>query len=54
MTVVAILPIVFAVLGAVVYLASSNAKACELGRITFAVGMLVLVAAMAGHVIRVG
>lgn len=38
---IAILPLVVAVLGALVYALATNAKAAELGRIAFACGLLV-------------
>lgn len=48
----AIVPLIAAVCGALVYALAGNAKAAELGRITFACAMLVLMAALASKVVR--
>ena len=50
----AIIPVAFALIGALVYVLSANAKAAELGRLTFACGMLALAFALAQHVVRLG
>jgi len=42
-------PLAFAILGALVYALSSNAKVVRMGEITFFVGMLWLVYQLSGH-----
>ncbi len=51
---IAILPILFALVGALVYALSANAKAGELGKLAYFAGMLALAFALASHVVRVG
>ena len=41
MNAIAILPIVTALVGLLIYALSTNAKVCELGRLAFACGLLV-------------
>jgi Na+/phosphate symporter len=52
--VVAVVPAVFVIVGLLVYMLAGNPKAVELGRLTFACGLLVLAYVLAGHVVRVG
>lgn len=52
--VLAIFPLVLAVIGALVYALSSNAKAAEIGRITFAAGIFALAFALAAHTVHIG
>ncbi len=52
MTAIAILPAVLVIVGLLVYMLAGNPKATELGRITFACGLLVLAYVLAGHVVR--
>ena len=54
MTVIAIVPALVAIIGAALYLMAANPKAAELGRIAFFCGLLVLMFALAGHVLRFG
>lgn len=54
MIVIAILPAFVCIAGLLVYMLASNPKAVELGRIAFACGLLVLVYALAGHVVKLG
>lgn len=49
---IAIVPVLFAVAGALVYALSSNAKIAELGRLAFACALLVLMFALARHVVK--
>ena len=51
---IAIFPILLIVVGALVYALSSNAKGAEMGRLTFACGMLALAFALAAHVVHLG
>lgn len=51
MSIVAI-PLLVAIVGALVYALSSNPKASELGRIAFSCGLLVAVYIVAGEKIR--
>ncbi len=51
---IAIFPLVLAIVGALVYALSTNAKAAELGRLAYACGMLALAFALAAHVVRLG
>jgi len=48
----AIVPVVFAVVGLLVYALSSNAKLSEIGRLLFACSFLVLMFVLAHHVIK--
>ncbi len=50
---VAIVPLILAIIGALCYALSNNGKAQELGRIAYAAGLFALAFAMAGHVIKV-
>jgi hypothetical protein len=45
------IPFLFALVGLVVYLAASNPKAAECGRLTFAVGLLVSLLRIGGAAI---
>jgi hypothetical protein len=47
-----LIPLVAAIVGVLIYALSSNAKAGEIGRITFACAMLVIMAALAHPVAR--
>ena len=51
---IAIWPLVIAVVGALVYALAGNAKAAELGRITFFCGMLWLAYSLVGHTMHLG
>jgi Na+/phosphate symporter len=51
---IAVWPLVVAVVGALVYALSSNTKASELGRITFFVGLFWLVYSLVGHTLKLG
>ncbi len=51
---IAILPVVFAIVGALLYVLATRAELKELGRLTFASGMLALAFALAAHVVRIG
>ena len=52
--ILALVPALVAVVGALVYALSANPKAAELGRLAFAVGLLWAVYGLAGHVVRIG
>jgi len=49
----AIIPIVMAILGALAYALSANAKVQELGRLLFAAGVFALAFALAGKVLAI-
>lgn len=49
----AVAPLVVCVVGALAYGYSTNAKASELGRIAFFVGLMWLVYSLSGHVVRI-
>jgi Na+/phosphate symporter len=49
---IAIVPVIAVLAGALCYALSANPKVQELGRITFACGMLVLIYTLAGHIVR--
>jgi len=49
----AIIPIVMAILGALAYALSANAKVAELGRLLFAAGVFALAFALAGKVLAI-
>jgi len=48
------LPLLVAVIGVLMYALSSNAKVAEIGRISFAFGLLVTLMVMSHHVVRLG
>lgn len=54
MIAIAIIPFFLAIVGALAYALSSNAKIAELGRITFAAGMFAFAFALATHVVKLG
>lgn len=49
---IAYLPLLFAVIGALVYALASSGKVAELGRIAFFAGFLVTMWTLAGHTVR--
>lgn len=51
---IAVWPLVIAVVGALVYALASNSKASEMGRIAFFVGLLWLVYSLVGHTLKLG
>jgi Na+/phosphate symporter len=52
--IIAIFPLVLVILGALLYAVASNEKVKELGRLTFACGLLALAFALAQHVVHIG
>lgn len=54
MLVVTIVPVVIALLGALVFAFSSNPKASQLGLVAFGCGLLVFCFALSGHVVHIG
>jgi hypothetical protein len=51
---ISIVAVLFAIIGALVYALSTNTKAAELGRLTFAAAMIGLMIYFAARVIRIG
>lgn len=51
---IAIFPLVLAIIGALVYALSSNAKANEIGRACLWAGLFALAFALAAHTVHVG
>lgn len=51
---IAIVAVLFAILGALVYALAGNAKLAELGRLTFAAAMIALMFELAKHLVRIG
>lgn len=51
---IALLAILFAIAGALVYALSGNAKLAELGRLTFLAAMIALMLEFAKHVVKIG
>jgi len=49
---VAYLPLLVAIIGLLVYVLASNAKAVEIGRLLFFAGILVTVLTLQGHTVR--
>jgi len=49
---IAIWPLVIAVIGALVYALASNSKAAELGRLVFFCGFFWLVYSLVGHTLK--
>jgi hypothetical protein len=49
---IAIVPLLILIVGLLLYVLASNAKVAEIGRITFACGMLVTTYVTAAHVVR--
>ncbi len=54
MIVIAYLPLLVCVVGALVYGLASNPKAQELGRLAYACGLVAFCFALASHVVRIG
>jgi Na+/phosphate symporter len=54
MVVIALVPLVVCVVGALLYALSSNPKISEMGRLAFFAGLLALMLAMAGHTVKIG
>lgn len=50
---IVLLPLLFALIGAVLYLAMANPKACELAKIVFGASFLVLVYVLAQASVRI-
>lgn len=50
--IIAVFPLVVAVIGVLMYALSSNAKVAEIGRLLFFIGMLWLVYTSAARVVR--
>ena len=51
---IAVWPLIIAVIGALVYALAGNTKAVELGRITFFCGLFWLVSTLVGHTFHLG
>ncbi len=49
---IAIIPLIFILIGALAYGLSSNGKVQELGRITFAAGVFALAFSLASHTVK--
>lgn len=54
MTVIAFVPPLLMIAGAIVYLLPVKAEVKEMSRIAFFVGLLVLTLGLSGHVVRLG
>ncbi len=52
MTLIASIPLLVSLVGAVLYTLASNAKVAEVGRLMFACGLLVALFGVAGHVVH--
>lgn len=52
MTVIALVPVLICIIGALVFALTANGTTKELGRIAYAVGLLWTVYSLAGHVVR--
>ncbi len=52
MTAIAIVPLLAAVIGLLIYALSTNAKVCELGRLAYACGLLVTLLVFARHLVK--
>lgn len=48
----AYIPVVAAIIGALIYILAANGKAAELGRVTFAAGMFALLFALSGRTVN--
>ncbi len=51
---IAIVPLLVAVTGALIYALAANPKLSEMGRLAFACGVLALMFALAGKTLRLG
>jgi hypothetical protein len=51
---IAIVPLLFAIAGVLIYVLASNAKVVELGRLTYLSSMIALMLELAKHVVRIG
>ncbi len=49
---VALVPVVFAIVGAFVWVAAANPKVAELGKLTFAASMFALMYVLAGRLVH--
>ena len=54
MTATILIPLVVAVLGALIYVVSVNPKLAELGRLAYGCGLLAVCLAYVGHTVHVG
>ena len=54
MTITTVAPAIFAFAGALAYVFATNPKTAELGRIAFAVALLVVLFGAAGYSVRIG
>lgn len=54
MTVISIVPLLVAVVGALVYALAANPKLSEMGRLAFFAGLFVTLLVFAGQVVRFG
>jgi len=54
MTIIAVVPFLVAIVGAIVFCLASNGNAKELGRGAYWMGVLVVLWSLMGHVIRIG
>lgn len=52
--IIAVVPLLVALIGALTFALSSNGNVKEMGRIAFAVGLLILIWSMAGKIVRFG
>lgn len=52
MTLYILLPLLVAIIGALVYLAASKAETKELGRLAYGAGLLVTLYAFAAHLVK--
>lgn len=51
---IAVVPVLFAILGALIYALAGNTKLVEIGRLTFLASMIALMLALAQHTVKLG
>ena len=54
LSLVIVVPLLVAVVGALVYALAANAKLAEMGRLAFATGLLIALLMAGGHTLRLG
>ncbi len=52
--IIAFIPLLFAIVGLLMYVLATNGKVSELGRLIFFAGFLITMLSMEGHTFRIG
>jgi hypothetical protein len=51
--IIAIVPLIFAIIGLLIYALASNSKVIEIGRLTFFAGLLISLYAVMNHTVHI-